>query len=205
MASPQPLGSTAGSTAGFTALLIEWRKGDREAGEAAISMVYQELRRLAQYYLQQERANHTLQATALVHEVYVRLFLEANVEFQNRAHFFQLVGRQMRRILIDHGRALRADKREGELNKYSLDEARTMTWEHPSELLELEQALDQLEQIAPRAAQIVELRFFCGLTEHEAAESLGISVATLKRDWSFAKSFIYRRMTSGEFIENELK
>jgi RNA polymerase sigma factor (TIGR02999 family) len=187
----------------FTDLLAEWRKGDKEAGETAIAMVYQELRRLAQYYMQQERSDHTLQATALVHEVYVRLLGETEIEFRDRAHFFQVAGRQMRRILIDHGRALHADKREGDRVKLSLDDARGLTWEHPEDLLALEEALGHLEQFSPRAAQIVELRFFCGLTEKEVADALDISRATIKRDWSFAKAFIYRQLTGEELPEEQ--
>lgn len=181
----------------FTELLSAWRAGDREAGETILVMVYQELRRLAQYYLQQERADHMLQATALVHEVYLRLFVEPDVEIHDRAHFFQLAGRQMRRILIDHGRALHADKRKGELARAPMEDARSLTWEHPEELLALDECLEQLDQIAPRAVDIVQLRFFCGLTEHEVAELLNISLATLKRDWSFAKGFIYRQLMLG--------
>lgn len=185
----------------FTGLLVKWRKGDEEAGEAIITMIYQELRRLAQYYMNKERTDHTLQATALVHEAYVRLFGEAEIEFQNRAHFFQIAGRQMRRVLIDHGRALRAEKREGERVKFPLDYARGLTWERPEDLLALEEALTHLERFSARAAQIVELRFFCGLTEQQAADALEISRATLKRDWGFAKAFIYRQLTGEELVE----
>jgi RNA polymerase sigma factor (TIGR02999 family) len=186
------------SPSDFTSLLVEWRKGDKDAGEVIIAMVYQELRRLAQYYMHQERSDHTLQATALVHEVYVRLFGEAEVEFKDRAHFFQLAGRQMRRILIDYGRAVQADKREGERTKVSFDEVLGLTWERHEDLLALEEAISQLEQFSSRAVQIVELRFFCGLTAKEAAEALGISRATLNRDWGFAKAFIYRQLTGDE-------
>ncbi len=180
----------------FTALLVEWRNGNREAGEVVMAIIYQELRRLAQHYLQNERKDHTLQATALVNEAYLRLFNEAEIEFQNRAHFFTVIGRQMRRILIDYGRSAHAQKRAGGYKKISLEEADGLTWQKPEELMALEEALRKLEGISPRAAQIVDLRFFCGLNEKEAADVLNISLATLKREWSFAKSFIYRQLTA---------
>lgn len=125
----------------------------------------------------------------------MRLFGEAEIEFQSRAHFFRLAGRQMRRVLIDHGRGVHAEKRNGYRQKLSLAEVREMKWEKPEDLMALNEAIVQLEAVSPRAAEIVELRFFCGLTEKEAAEMLDISVATLKRDWVFAKSFIYRWLT----------
>lgn len=184
----------------FTGLLAEWRNGNKEAGKEIIALVYQELRRLAQYYMQQERTDHTLQATALVHEVYVRLFSDAEIEVKSRLHFFQLAGRQMRWILVDHGRSVHADKRGGDYVKFSLDNVSSLTWERSEELQALEEAIQQLERFSSRAAQIVELRFFCGLTEKEAADVLDISVATLKRDWGFAKAFIYRQLTGEDLV-----
>ncbi|MGE0127249.1 MAG: ECF-type sigma factor [Blastocatellales bacterium] len=190
MASPQ--------SSEFTTLLIEWRRGNQAAADEAFALVYQELRRLAQYYLRQERPNHTLQATALVHEVYLRLFGEAEIEWENRAHFFRVAGRQMRLILVDYGRAGRAKKRDGQRAKLLFDEAGSVVWQRTEDLLALDEALSRLEQISRRAAEIVELRFLCGLTEKEAAETLDISIATIKRDWVFAKRFISRQLMSGE-------
>jgi RNA polymerase sigma-70 factor, ECF subfamily len=184
----------------FTALLAEWQKGNLEARDSAIAMVYQQLRRLAQYHLQNERGNHTLQATALVHEAYLRLFGEAETDIKNRAHFFALIGRQMCRILVDHGRALRADKREGGRVKLSLEEIYELKWEQPEELIALGDALERLERAAPRAAAVVQLRFFCGLVEKDIAEMLHISLSTVKREWSFAKAFIYNHLTNPEVI-----
>jgi RNA polymerase sigma factor (TIGR02999 family) len=190
MAIPQPIE--------FTTLLIELRQGNKAATDEAFDMVYQELRRLARYYLRYERPNHTLQATALVHEVYLRLFGDAEIEWVDRNHFFRVAGRQMRRILADYGRAARAEKRGGHIAKLSFSEAEGFVWQRPEDLLALEKALGQLEQISRRASEIVELRFLCGFTEKEAADTLDISVATLKRDWAFAKGFILRQLTGEE-------
>ena len=182
----------------FTTLLIEIRQGNKAAAEEAFNMVYQELRRLARYYLRYERPNHTLQATELVHEVYLRLFGEAEIEWVDRVHFFRVAGRQMRRILADYGRAARAEKRGGHLTKLSFSETQDFVWQRPEDLLALEEALSRLERISLRASEIVELRFLCGFTEKEAAEALDISVATLKREWAFAKGFILRQLTGEE-------
>jgi RNA polymerase sigma factor (TIGR02999 family) len=187
MAIPQP--------AEFTTLLIELRHGNKAAADEAFGLVYQELRRLAQYYLRYERPDHTLQATALVHEVYLRLFGDAEIEWVDRIHFFRVAGRQMRRILADYGRAARAEKRGGNLARLSFSEAQGFVWQRPEDLLALEEALSRLEQISPRASEIVDLRFLCGFTEKEAAEALDISVATLKRDWAFARAFILTQLT----------
>ncbi len=182
----------------FTEWLLRWRAGDLAAGEVVMTMIYQELKRLAHYYLREERSDHTLQATALVHETYLRLFGDAQIEFNDRAHFFHLAGRQMRHILVDYGRAARADKRAGGQIKLSLEEARGIEWKCSDDLLALDESLDQLEQISPRAVRIVELRFLCGLTEQDTADLLNISLATLKRDWSFAKAFLHERLFSDE-------
>jgi RNA polymerase sigma factor (TIGR02999 family) len=197
MAIPQP--------AEFTALLFELRQGNKAAADEIFDLVYQELRRLARYYLRHERPNHTLQATALVHEVYLRLFGDAKIEWADRAHFFRVAGRQMRRILADYGRAARAEKRGGRRAMLSFNEAQgpdaqgpdaqVFVWHRPEDLLALEEAIGRLEQISRRASEIVELRFLCGFTEKEAAEALDISVATLKREWAFAKGFILNQLT----------
>jgi RNA polymerase sigma factor (TIGR02999 family) len=132
-----------------------------------------------------------------VHEVYLRLFGDAEIEWVDRAHFFRVAGRQMRRVLADYGRATRAEKRGGHLARLSFSEAQGFVWQRPEDLLALEEALSRLEQISRRASEIVELRFLCGFTEKEAAEALEISVATLKlkREWAFAKGFILRQLT----------
>ena len=179
----------------FTLLLAEYQSGDQEAAQQLIIVVYQELRRLAQYYLQQERSDHTLQATALVHEAYLRLFSgQGDFEWRDRAHFFSIAARQMRRVLVDYARNRNAEKRFGGAIKFSLDELTGESFKKDEEIMALDEALRQLEVIAPRASQVVELRFFAGLIETEAAEVLGISLATLKRDWDFAKAWLFSQL-----------
>ncbi len=174
----------------FTRLLSAYRQGSLEAPEQLFTLVYQDLRRLAQQYLKQERPNHTLQATALVHEAWLRLFGEGVVELESRAHFFVIAARQMRRILIDHARTTRSDKRGGGQLMAPLEEAALLPVAQSEELLALDQALTRLEHLYPRVGRIVELRFFAGLTEAETAEVLKISVSALKRDWVFAKVWL---------------
>lgn len=186
--------STSNST-GFSALLTEYRSGDQDAGKQLAVVVYQELRRLAQYYLQRERPDHTLQATALVHEAYVRLFGDGECAWRDRAHFFNVAAQQMRRLLVDHARAAQADKRYGGKLKVSMEALTGVAEERDDDLITLDEALGRLEALYPRASQVVELRFFGGLTEKEAAEVLDISTATLKRDWDFAKAWLYRQMS----------
>ena len=185
---------TASDPHEFTALLIEYRSGSQEAGDQLVVLVYQDLRRLAQYYLQQERPEHTLQATALVHEAYLRLFDEGTFEWRDRAHFFAIAARQMRRILVDYARQMQAEKRSGGQIKLSLEEVTGEAAQRDEDLIALDEALSQLEKVSLRASQIVELRFFAGLTEKEVAQALGISLATLKRDWDFAKAWLYQQI-----------
>lgn len=180
----------------FTALLTEYRSGDQEAGKQLAVVVYQELRRLAQYYLQRESPDHTLQATALVHEAYVRLFSDGDCAWRDRTHFFNVAAQQMRRLLVDHARAAQADKRYGRKLRVSLEMLTGVAEERDEDLIALDEALGRLEALYPRASQVVELRFFGGLTEEEAARVLEISTATLKRDWDFAKAWLYRQMSS---------
>ena len=174
----------------FTALLYEWRQGNQKAAAQLVTLVYQDLRQMARHYLRQEGAGHTLQPTALVHEVYLRLFGEGDCEWRDRAHFFAVAAQQMRRILVDHARTLPVDKRHGHRAALSLEEAAGSAEVRREELIALDEALSRLEQLYPRASQMVELRFFCGMTEEETAKVLGISVATLKRDWTFARAWL---------------
>lgn len=181
----------------FTLLLAEYHSGDQDAAQQLMAIVYQELRRLAQFYLQQERADHTLQATALVHEAYLRLFGNgSDFAWRDRAHFFAIAGRQMRRVLVDYARHRQTEKRFGGTIKLSLEEITGVASEQDEELIALDEALHRLEVIAPRASQVVELRFFAGLMEKEAAEVLGISLATIKRDWDFAKAWLFSQLRS---------
>jgi len=177
-----------------TNLLIELKNGNREAESRLMPLVYGELRRLAGLYMRGERPGHTLQATALVHEAYLRLVGYEDVDWQNRAHFFGVAANLMRRILVDHARAKQAKKRGGGDQKVSLDQAVLVRPEAPEQFLALDEALERLAKRDPRQARIVELRYFGGLSEEETAEVLQISVRTVKRDWSVARAWLYQQL-----------
>jgi RNA polymerase sigma-70 factor, ECF subfamily len=180
-----------------TKLLIELRAGDREAEEKLIPLVYDELRHLAAFYLRGERPGHTLQATALVHEAYIRLARLTDLDWRSRSHFFAIAATAMRRILVDHARAQRADKREGFKEAISLDEALIVSPEKSTELISLNEALDRLAKLDERQSRVVELRFFGGLSEEETGEVLGISTRTVKRDWRVAKAWLFDEVNCG--------
>ena len=180
-----------------TQLLLDWNKGDRAALDDLLPMVYGELRRLAQSYLSRERRDHTLQATALVHEAYLRLVDQRNVTWQNRAHFFGIAAQMMRRILVNHAEAHNAAKRGGGAQKLSLDEAISFAENHEVDLIALDDALKRLEAIDGQQSRIVEMRFFGGLTIEETAEALAVSAATVERDWRMAKAFLRRDLNNG--------
>ena len=177
-----------------TNLLIELKNGNREAESRLMPLVYGELRRLAGLYMRGERPGHTLQATALVHEAYLRLVGYEDVDWQNRAHFFGVAANLMRRILVDHARAKQAKKRGGGDQKVSLDQAVLVRPEAPEQFLALDEALERLAKRDPRQARIVELRYFGGLSEEETAEVLEISVRTVKRDWNVARAWLYQQL-----------
>jgi len=177
-----------------SAILSAWGAGDQKAGDELIGIVYQELRRLAAYYLQNERADHTLQATALVHELYLKLFGAEPIQLQDREHFLAVAARQLRHIVVDYARNKHAQKRGGAQGRISLDEASGLAVPADSRVLDLDQALQRLETLDARAAQVVELKFFGGLTDSEAGKTLNISVATVKRDWDFARSWLLNQM-----------
>ena len=177
-----------------TQWLINWRNGNQEALAHMLPLVYDELRRLAKRYLQRERPNHTLQATALVHEAYLRLVDQRLAQWQNRAHFFGVAAQVMRRILVDHARNQQADKRGGGAAKLSLDDAVGLVEAREVDLVALDDALTTLATLDERQSRIVELRFFGGLTVEEVAEVVGISPATVKRDWSMARAWLYRAL-----------
>ncbi|MFL6414065.1 MAG: sigma-70 family RNA polymerase sigma factor [Bryobacteraceae bacterium] len=181
-----------------TGLLIRWRSGDREALDALTPLVYDELRRLARSYLRRERPDHTLDGTALVHEAYMRLVDQRNVEWRNRNHFFALAAELIRRILVDHARARIAAKRGGANVKLSLDEALAPADEKDLNILALDDALVALAKADPQQSRIVELRYFAGLTIEETADVMEISPATVKRDWTTAKAFLKREMLRKE-------
>jgi RNA polymerase sigma-70 factor, ECF subfamily len=174
-----------------TALLTEMAKGNQKAGPQLIPLVYSELRRMADGYMRRERPGHTLQTTALVHEAYLKLVGQHSVNWQSRAHFFGIAAQVMRRVLIDHARGHVRDKRGGGREAVSLDEAVVFSKERAEEFLELDRALEALAAVDARQANIVELRYFGGLTVEETAEVLGISPKTVKRDWTVAKAWLH--------------
>lgn len=176
-----------------TQLLVAWRQGDSRALEELVPMVYRELQRLARRQLQRERPGHTLQSTALVHEAFMRL-INQRVDWQNRAHFFAVAAEQVRRILVDYARARKAAKRGGGVYAMELDEAAKLVEEREIDLVALDDALMDLSRLDPQQGRIVELRFFAGLTIEETAEALGISPATVKRDWVVAQAYLKRAL-----------
>jgi RNA polymerase sigma factor (TIGR02999 family) len=176
-------------------------RADDETGRGSyFDLVYDELRRLAQSYLRSERPEHTLQATALVHEAYLRLSDRDRETWKNRAQFFAAAARAMRRILVDHARARASEKRHGRRQRLSLDQALTLSDSGPdTDLLALDLALTKLKRQEPEKVAVVELRFFAGLTADEAAEALGVTPRTVFRHWEYAKAWLYREMTSGPY------
>lgn len=171
-------------------LLFEVSQGNRDAEAALMTQVYGELRRLARKYMRAERANHTLQATALVNEAYLRLMGQQGVTWQDRAHFFAAAAQLMRHILVDHARARRADKRGGEQQQVTLTEALASEENKTVEVLALHEALEKLANLDPRQARVVELHFFGGLTFGEIAYILDASERTVKRDWTMARAWL---------------
>ncbi|HEX7999682.1 MAG TPA: sigma-70 family RNA polymerase sigma factor [Pyrinomonadaceae bacterium] len=184
-----------------TQLLAKLSNGDRTALDELLPLVYDELRRLADRYLRRERSDHTLQATALVNEAYLRL-VDQNVPWQNRAHFFGVAAEMMRRILVDHARSHQAQKRGSGGIKLSLDEAINMSDERAADLISLDEALNALAEFDPQKSRIVELRFFAGLSIEETAKVLGIGTATVIRQWRMAKAWLYHEV-SKEVMSDE--
>jgi RNA polymerase sigma factor (TIGR02999 family) len=181
----------------ITAWLADWRAGNTGAGSRIAGAVYPELRQIAARFLNNERRNHTLEPNALVNELWMRLMGGEPVPYQNRAHFFAIAAQTMRRVLIDHARARAADKRGGGQQQLTLTAVEG--WNpigQNEDVLVLDQALSKLEKADPRAARVVELRFFGGLQEDEVAEALGVSVITVKRDWKVARAWLMARLQS---------
>src|SRR6185369_3251015 len=178
-----------------TQLLLKWGEGDHNALDALTPLVYDELRKLAGRYLRRERPDHTLSSTALVHEAYMRLVDQRSIHWQNRNQFFGLASELIRRILVDHARARLTAKRGGQVYKLSLDEAIAAPEEKDFDLVSLDDALKGLGDTDAQQSRIVELRYFGGLTIEQTAEVLGISPATVKRDWVVAKAWLRREMT----------
>ena len=178
-----------------TQLLRNWEGGDPEASARLMPLVYEELRRLARSYLQRERGDHTLQATALVHEAYLRMVDDKRTTWTDRAHFYGIAARVMRRILVEHARAHNAAKRGGLEQRLSLDEARDLPTTKPVDLVALDGALENFARVYPRKSEVVELKFFGGLEAKEISEVLQVSEKTVLRDWSFAKLWLCRALS----------
>ena len=179
-----------------TQLLAAWSSGDRAALDELMPLVYEELRRLAHQYMNRERPGHTLQTSALINEAYVRLVNQKEIQWQDRAHFFGIAARLMRQVLVDYARKRNYAKRGGGAQQAALDEALIVSKERAAEVVALDDALGSLAEIDPRQSQIVEMRFFGGLTIEETAEVLAVSPGTVMREWTLAKAWLRRAMTS---------
>jgi RNA polymerase sigma factor (TIGR02999 family) len=179
-----------------TKLLADWSQGDRAALDKLTPLVYEELRRLAHRYMEGQRPDHTLQTTALVNEAYLRLADQRKPNFTNRSHFFAVAAKAMRQILVDYAKAQQRQKRGAGASKVELDEAALISPEQSSAILDLNDALERLASLDPRAAHVVELRYFGGLKQEEIAEVLKISIVTIRRDWVFAKAWLYAELHS---------
>jgi RNA polymerase sigma factor (TIGR02999 family) len=188
------IGADAHRRADATQLLLSWKGTNREVLDQLLPLVYDELRRLAHRHLRRERADHTLQTTALVHEAYLNLINQDQVRWQNRAHFFAIAARVMRRILLMHARKKQALKRGGGCAHVSIEDVPVVSTENPEEVIALDDALSRLEALDDRLARVVECRYFGGLTVKETAEALDVSPATVKRDWRTAKAWLYRAL-----------
>ena len=178
-----------------TQLLVRWRDGDRKALDSLMPIVYSELRGMAHSYLQRERSDHTLQSTALVHEAYVRLIGQKLPEWQNRAHFFGVAARLMRQILVEYARGHQAAKRGGNACKVTIEEGSLMAQQADLDVVILDEALQDLAKLDEQQSRIVELRFFGGLSIDDTSEVLGISPATVSREWSTARIWLHREIS----------
>ena len=201
--SPDP--ATAGRTSGdlrqagpqeVTQLLANWSQGDPTALEKLIPLVYKELRHLAHRYMEGQRPNHTLQTTALVNEAYLRLADQSKPNFTNRSHFFAVAAKAMRQILVDYAKAQQREKRGAGASKVELNEAALISPEQTSAILDVDEALEKLAVLDSRKARVVELRYFGGLNQDEIAEVLKISIVTVRRDWVFARAWLYTELHS---------
>jgi RNA polymerase sigma factor (TIGR02999 family) len=179
-----------------TQLLNDWSSGDQAARDRLMPLVYDELHRLAHQYMKRESKGHTLQTSALVNEAFVKLVDQKNVRWQNRAHFFGIAAQLMRRILVDHARSRETAKRGGGVQAISFDDALYVSDERSAEVVAVHEALEQLSQFDSRKGQVVELRFFGGLSIDETAQVLGVSPGTVMRDWTLAKAWLHREITA---------
>jgi RNA polymerase sigma factor (TIGR02999 family) len=179
----------------ITTLLVAWGKGDRQAFDTLMPQVRKELHRLAAHYMATERPGHVLQATALINEAYLRLINWKDVQWADRAHFFAMAANMMRHVLVDYARSRDRVKRGGEAVQVSFDEAADKPAPQSADVLVLEDVLQELEKMDPRKSQIVEMRFFGGLSLEETAEALNVSVGTVRRDWSLARAWLFRELS----------
>ena len=182
----------------FTQLLLAWHQGDQAALNQLIPLVYDELKRLARYYLRSEQTGHTMQTTALVNEVYLRLVDSSRVQWQSRAHFLSVAAQLMRRVLVDEARKRASRKRGGGIQRISLEASLLVEPERMTELLALDEALKKLAHQFPRQSRVVEMRFFAGLEGKEIAEVLKISPASVTSDWNFARAWLLRHLSDGK-------
>ena len=181
-----------------TKLLQGWRGGDRNDLEALLPLVYDELRRLAHHHLRNERPDHTLQSTALVHEAYFRLVGQELPQWESRAHFFAIAAQLMRQILVDYARRRRSSKRGSGVCRLTLDDAVALPRRKDVDVVALDDALNTLAEVDPRQSRVVELRFFAGLSLEETSEVMGIATATVQRDWTAARAWLYREISGRE-------
>jgi RNA polymerase sigma factor (TIGR02999 family) len=196
IAARQPMAATGARSSGeITALLRRAQEGDQDAKERLIEKVYGELRKLAGAYLRRERPGHSLQPTALVNEAYLKLAKLDRLSWQDRSHFFGVAAHVMRQVLVDHARARRAEKRGGGVGVVPLDESRILDKGRPLEIIALNEALERLHVKDPRAAKVIECRFFGGLSVEETAEVLGIAARTVKRDWNLGRAWLRKDLS----------
>jgi RNA polymerase sigma factor (TIGR02999 family) len=194
---PPILFAVPGESPDVTDLLLRWSAGDKDALERLTPVIYDDLRKMARTFLSQERPDHTLSATALVHEVYLKLIDQRRVRWQNRAHFFGAAAHIMRRVLVDHARARVSTKRGGSATKIAMNDSIALVDALSEEMLDLDVALNALAGVDARKAQVVEMKFFAGMTSQETAEALGVSDATIERDWTLARAWLIKTMGSG--------
>lgn len=188
------------SSHSVTQLLNQWNQGDREALNELMPLIYEELRKMARRYMRQQNPGHTLQTTALIHEAYLRMVKQKEKHFQNRAHFFGVAAQAMRHILVDYARSRHAAKRGGDARAISLEEAALVTQERASELVAFDDALKELEELSKRQSQVVELRYFGGLSVEETATALEVSPETVMRDWKMAKTWLHRALNAASEV-----
>ena len=188
----------AGVREDVTQVLEQLAEGDKRAADKLLPLVYDEFRALARHYLAQERANHTLQPTALVHEAYMKLVDLTRVDWPGTSHFFAVAAQAMRRILVDHARSRQRDKRGGGRARVVLDEAVALSPQKDEDVLALDEALEKLSGLDPRQAKVVELRFFGGMNVEEVAQALGVSKRTVEGDWTFARAWLSRELSNAE-------